>query len=247
LIKKRDQKNLLFLFLLPLAIGLLIGNLSENKPEFSGPLFIMVLATIFSGLLNACRELVSERAIFRRERRVNLQIMPYLLSKIVLLWAIGIIQSLILIFVMRSIIPLNASITEMFVVLTATSLAATIVGLLISALVKAETEAMVISAFVLIAQLVLGGFAFPLDEDWKKGLSSPLISRWSTEALFDAEMRGMDSLESSTVFKKVAFEAKGLQPDEFGKDMFLIFCISLASLMATAFVLISRTQNKKIK
>ena len=57
----------------------------------------------------------------------------------------------------------------------------------------------------------------------------------------------MDSLESSTVFKKVAFEAKGLQPDEFGKDMFLIFCISLASLMATAFVLISRTQNKKIK
>ena len=247
LIKKRDQKNLLFLFLLPLAIGLLIGNLSENKPEFSGPLFIMVLATIFSGLLNACRELVSERAIFRRERRVNLQIMPYLLSKIVLLWAIGIIQSLILIFVMRSIIPLNASITEMFVVLTATSLAATIVGLLISALVKAETEAMVISAFVLIAQLVLGGFAFPLDEDWKKGLSSPLISRWSTEALFDAEMRGMDSLESSTVFKKVAFEAKGLQPDEFGKDMFLIFCISLASLMATTFVLTSRTQNKKNK
>ena len=245
LIKKRDQKNLLFLLLLPLAIGLLIGNLSENSKEYSGPLFIMVLATIFSGLLNACRELVSERAIFRRERRVNLQIMPYILSKITLLSAIGVVQSLIMIVVMRSIIPLNASVSEMFMVLTAISLAATVIGLLISALVKAETEAMVLAAFVLIAQLVLGGFAFPLDQDWKKGLSSPLISRWSTEALFDAEMRGIDSLEKSAAFKKVAFEAKGLQPDEFGKDMVLILCISLASLMATAFVLTSRSQTKK--
>jgi hypothetical protein len=244
LIKKRDQKNLLFLLLSPLAIGLLIGNLSRNSNEFSGPLFILVLATIFSGLLNACRELVSERAIFRRERRVNLKIMPYLLSKVVLLWAIGLIQSLILIGVMCGIIPMNASVIEIFFVLAATSLAATIIGLLISALVKAETEAMVIADFVLIAHLVLGGFAFPLDQEWKKNLSSPLISRWATEALFDSEARGMDSLESSTVFKK-AIEAKGLQPDQFGKDMFLILCISLASLMATAFVLTSRSQTKK--
>lgn len=246
LIKQRDQKNLLFLLLLPLAIGLLIGNLSENSQEFSGPLFIMVLATIFSGLLNACRELVSERAIFRRERRVNLQIMPYLLSKITLLTIIGVIQSLILIVVMRSIISLHASMAEMFAVLTVTSLAATIIGLLISALVKAETEAMVIAAFVLIAQLVLGGFAFPLDQDWKKGLSSPLISRWSTEALFDAELRGLDSDEQRPLFRKVAFESKGLRPDEFDKDMLFIFGISLISLMATALVLTGRSQNKKV-
>ena len=245
LIKQRDKENLIFLTLFPIAIGLLIGNLSTDKLGFSVPLFIMVLATIFSGLLNACREIVAERAIFKRERRVNLQIMPYLMSKIVLLWAIGLMQSLILIIVMRSIISLHANTAEVFLVLAATSLASTIIGLLISAIVVAETQAMSFTNLILIVHLVMGGCVFPLDQDWKKLLASPLISRWATEALLDSELRGMDGSEKSAEFKVREIEAKGLKSDDFDKDIFFIFGISLAALMATAFVLSSRSQNKK--
>jgi ABC-type multidrug transport system ATPase subunit/pSer/pThr/pTyr-binding forkhead associated (FHA) protein len=245
LIKQRDKENLIFLTLFPIAIGLLIGNLSTTTLGFSVPLFIMVLATIFSGLLNSCREIVAERAIFKRERRVNLQIMPYLMSKIALLWTVGVVQSLILIVVMRSIISLNANTAEVFFVLAATSLASTIIGLLISAIVVAETQAMSFTNLILIVHLVMGGCVFPLDQDWKKVLASPLISRWATEALLDSELRGMEANEKSAEFKVREIEAKGLKSDDFGKDIFFIFGISLAALMATAFVLSGRSQNKK--
>ncbi len=76
-------------------------------------------------------------------------------------------------------------------------------------------------------------------------LASPLISRWATEALLDSELRGMDGSEKSAEFKVREIEAKGLKSDDFDKDIFFIFGISLAALMATAFVLSSRSQNKK--
>ena len=246
LIKRRDKENLIFLSLFPVAIGLLIGSLSTDNLGFSVPLFIMVLATIFSGLLNACREIVAERSIFRRERRVNLQIIPYLMSKIALLWMIGLFQSLILIIVMRSIISLNASTAEVFVVLAATSLASTIIGLLISAVVFAETQAMSFTNLVLIIHLVMGGCVFPLDQDWKKSLASPMISRWATEALLDAELRGMKNTEQGVAFKLREIEAKGLNSGDFSKDILFIFGVSFVTLLATTAVLSRRSRSKKI-
>ncbi len=245
LIKRRDKENLIFLTVFPIAIGLLIGSLSTNNLGFSVPLFIMVLATIFSGLLNACREIVAERAIFRRERRVNLQIMPYLMSKIALLWMIGAVQSLILIVVMRSIISLHASTAEVFAVLAATSLASTIIGLLVSAVVAAETQAMSFTNLVLIIHLVMGGCVFPLDQDWKKILASPMISRWATEALLDAELRGMENNEKRAMFKIQEIEAKGLNSDNFEKDISFIFGVSVLTLLITSRVLSHRSRSKK--
>ena len=245
LIKRRDKENLIFLTVFPIAIGLLIGSLSTNNLGFSVPLFIMVLATIFSGLLNACREIVAERAIFRRERRVNLQIMPYLMSKIALLWMIGVVQSLILIVVMRSIISLHASTAEVFAVLAATSLASTIIGLFLSAVVAAETQAMSFTNLVLIIHLVMGGCVFPLDQDWKKILASPMISRWATEALLDAELRGMENKEKRAMFKIQEMEAKGLNSDNFEKDISFIFGVSVLTLLITSRVLSHRSRSKK--
>jgi hypothetical protein len=167
------------------------------------------------------------------------------MSKIALLWTVGVIQSLILIVVMRSIISLNANTAEVFFVLAATSLASTIIGLLISAIVVAETQAMSFTNLILIVHLVMGGSVFPLDQDWKKVLASPLISRWATEALLDSELRGMEANEKSAEFKVREIEAKGLKSDDFGKDIIIIFGISIAALMATAFVLSGRSQNKK--
>ena len=245
LIKKRDKGNLIFLTLFPIAIGLLIGILSTNNLSFSVPLFIMVLATIFSGLLNACREIVAERAIFKRERRVNLKILPYLMSKISLLWTIGIVQIVILIIVMRSIVSLNANTAEVFFVLAATALASTIIGLLISSIVVAETQAMSITSLILIVHLVMGGIVYPLDQDWKKALASPLVSRWATEALLGSELRGMETNEKSTEFKLREIDAKGLKSDDFHKDLLFIFGIALMALMTTTFVLSGRFKNKK--
>jgi hypothetical protein len=216
-----------------------------NKPNFAVALLIMVLATIFSGLLNACREIVAERAIFKRERRVNLKILPYLVSKIAVLWTIGIIQILILTIVMKSIISLNANTAEVIFVLAATALASTIIGLLISSIVVAETQAMSITNLILIVHLVMGGCVFPLDQDWKKVLASPLVSRWATEALLDSELRGMQVDEEKTEFKLKEIDSKGLNTNNLNNDLLIILVISLTALMSTAYVLSGRFQNKK--
>lgn len=65
---------------------------------FPGPgdapkiLFIMAFAAIMFGCINAAREVVKELSIYKRERLVNIGIIPYLFSKIVVLGVLCLLQ-----------------------------------------------------------------------------------------------------------------------------------------------------------
>lgn len=54
--------------------------------------FLMALAAIWFGCSNAAREIVSERAIYRRERMVGLSLYAYLASKVFVLSSICVVQ-----------------------------------------------------------------------------------------------------------------------------------------------------------
>src|SRR5216684_1251529 len=60
-------------------------------------LFIMAFAAVMFGCINGAREIVKEEPIYRRERTVNLGIVPYMLSKVVVLGVLCLVQSAILV------------------------------------------------------------------------------------------------------------------------------------------------------
>ena len=64
-----------------------------NALEAIALLFFMATATLFLGGFVASRAIAEERAVFMRERLVNLGLVPYVLSKLCVLGLFSVIQS----------------------------------------------------------------------------------------------------------------------------------------------------------
>lgn len=73
-------------------------------------LFLMAFSAIMFGCINAIREFVKKAPIYRRERTVNLGILPYMLSKIAVLGLLCLLQSLILVVCVAIFDPYSHSI-----------------------------------------------------------------------------------------------------------------------------------------
>ena len=71
-------------------------NSMQSTPDHAGSIFFVVVAAVWFGTSNAAREIVSERAIYMRERMVNLGLFNYVFSKFVLLSLFCVVQCTIL-------------------------------------------------------------------------------------------------------------------------------------------------------
>jgi ABC-type multidrug transport system permease subunit len=149
-------------------------------------LFIFSCVAIWVGLSNSVREIVKEAAIFLRERLLNLGLLPYLGSKLLIRSALVLAQTiLIAITVIIGFKPPEPDLIPWFLGLGITTfltlLASTGLSLMISASVKSENEANGILPLVMIPQIIFSGVLFDLE-----GISSKLswltISRWSIGA-----------------------------------------------------------------
>ena len=193
-IKKTDTINLLILFLQAPLIGLLIGltlGKEENNPNlppsFINPVFVMIVCSIFFGVLNTSREIVAERAIYYRERMVMLKIPSYLFSKYFLLTFISIFQSVTLVIVTYYLCGLKGDIMFIILNITLLSLSSMALGLLLSAIVKTPEAAISMAIFAIIPQIIFGGAILLIGkmEGIMKYASYLLLSRWA----FDSIMR----------------------------------------------------------
>jgi len=133
-------------------------------------LFIMAFATVLFGCINGTREFVKEAAIYRRERTVNLGIMPYMFSKIVVLGILCFLQSAVLTFVIEVGEPLHQGIflspvLETYITLTLTAFAGLMLGLAISAVAPNNDRAVSFVPLILIPQVIFSGAIIPL-KDW---------------------------------------------------------------------------------
>lgn len=173
---KADRQNLALLLGQAPAIGLILAflfqpNLFGLSQEFSQRglfpiqdgqtlLFMLMVSCLMFGVVNSCREIVKELPIFRRERLVNLQLLPYLLSKVLLLGAIGLAQSAILLAAVSARVPLGVGPPEslqIYAFLFAACLGGVLMGLLLSSLTSSAEQAMSLVSVVLILQIVLSG------------------------------------------------------------------------------------------
>jgi hypothetical protein len=64
--------------------------------DYTAAIFFLVVSAIWFGTSNAAREIVSERAIYMRERMVNLGLLNYVFSKFILLAVFCIVQCTVL-------------------------------------------------------------------------------------------------------------------------------------------------------
>lgn len=151
-------------------------------------LFIMAFATVLFGCINGTREFVKEAAIYRRERAVNLGIMPYMFSKIAVLGVLCLFQSAVLTFFVEIGEPLHQGIAlppvlETYITLTLTSLAGLMIGLAISAVAPNNDRAVSFVPIILIPQVIFSGAIIPL-KDWLTQILAVIFpTRWAMAAL----------------------------------------------------------------
>ncbi|MBM3323761.1 ATP-binding cassette domain-containing protein, partial [candidate division WOR-3 bacterium] len=137
-------------------IGLVFGN--KDYQYMGGVLFMMALAAIWFGATNSCREIVSELSVYRRERMVNLKIVPYILSKAFVLSVFLLVQCLVLSVIVKLMVgQLPGSILGHTAVLTLGGIAGSAMGLLISALLSSTEGAMGLVPVTLIPQVLFAG------------------------------------------------------------------------------------------
>ena len=65
-------------------------------PKAQALVNMLAFSAIFLGLFGSAYEVVKERAVYERERMINLGIVPYMMSKVSVLMGFGVIQCLLL-------------------------------------------------------------------------------------------------------------------------------------------------------
>lgn len=194
---RRDRINLLLSILVaPVGIGLLKVAIGDVKPFIAVAgnhvnasiqvLLVFVCACLWVGLSGSLQEIVKEKAIYARERAVNLKVRAYLGAKVFVLGLLAIFQAVLIAHAIATwfvapLDPLVAWESGIAIASLLTLVASFSLGLLVSAVVHNSSQANSLLALLLIPQIVFSGALFKL-EGIAQTLSYFTISRWSIGA-----------------------------------------------------------------
>ncbi|HZS76425.1 MAG TPA: ATP-binding cassette domain-containing protein [Ktedonobacteraceae bacterium] len=151
-------------------------------------LFIMAFAAVLFGTLNGVRAIVREIPIYRRERMVNLGLIPYMFSKIIILGILSLFQSAVLVYFVNLKTPFHGGIIlpvlwEIYITMALTNLAGLMLGLMISALAPSTDRAMSLVPLVLIPQVIFSGIIFMLNTPVLQIIGGLFAARWGMAGL----------------------------------------------------------------
>jgi ABC-type multidrug transport system ATPase subunit/CRP-like cAMP-binding protein len=152
-------------------------------------LFFLISTGIFFGISNAIREIVKEYPIFRRERMVNLSIVPYVSSKAVVIAPILVVQEVLMVAVLFAAQRLPERGLSVYGPLLLTiclnAFAAMAMGLFVSAVVSNADQASRLVPMLLIPQLLFSGaiLSVPAMGVVGQAISRVMISKWAFDAL----------------------------------------------------------------
>ncbi len=142
----------------------LLAGMSATKDNTIA-MFFVVICCVWFGTSNAAREIVTERAIYLRERMVNLSLVNYVISKYILLSFVCVIQCTMLLGIVFVSLGFQGG-PQAFLAelanLIALAMSATALGLLISTAVDSAEAAMALTPIALIPQIILTGIMVPM-------------------------------------------------------------------------------------
>jgi len=193
-------------------ICLIFDNISQAVP------FLMAISAIWFGTNNAAREIVGETAIYKRERMFNQGILPYVLSKITVLGAFATLQSLLFVLIIFVKFHGNSpSWNEPFISflwMLLLSIAASLLGLLLSALVSSTEKVMTLVPIALIPQIMLAGIVTKINSIWVEFLSYFTLARWGTE--------GFSLIQKNITVPNIVIDKERSSYDESTQDVDLV-------------------------
>jgi ABC transport system ATP-binding/permease protein len=164
-LKFGDFAQTLLLFLQAPLVALLVAFMASGSNEIQ-TIFMAMFAALWFGCSNSVREIVDEQTIYRRERQTGLKIPSYVLSKLLVLSFIALVQCVSVMIVLLLVRhALSLSLQEILggiAILFLVALNGTLIGLVISALVKTPEKALALFPLVLIPELLLSGLFMPV-------------------------------------------------------------------------------------
>ncbi len=157
-----DKASLLLLFGQAPLIGyfctLVWGGIETDTETLR---FILCLSAHWFGLIDACREIVKERAIFARERVFGLSVTGYVLSKLAVLGVVAVTQVVLLQFTVEWSLALHGPMLLQTLLLSLCALSGVGLGLLVSALAKTQERAVFAVPLLILPQILFSEFAVP--------------------------------------------------------------------------------------
>ncbi|MEU9080171.1 FHA domain-containing protein [Kitasatospora sp. NPDC004745] len=169
-----DRLFLTIMVVLPFVIGLMCRVMAGSRitPDNAvNCLLTLCIGGLLTGAANSVRELVKERAIYRRERVVGLSRSAYLVSKVVVLGTVTVGQAVVLTVVGLAGVDLSFAVPtgvvmpqlpELIIAVALLAFSAMMLGLVVSAVVEKEEATMPLLVLLSVVQIVFSGLMLKL-------------------------------------------------------------------------------------
>ena len=198
-VKLGNPANIKIILLQPIIIALLVivtfeafrsdvvvDPFERSKFEIAetGLIFLVCLAAVWFGVSLSAKEIVEEKAIYLRERKMRLTPIVYLLSKQIVLGGLLFVQLAIFMGMLLMkygddmVFPMET--TAFLMILGGASV---LYGLALSAFSNSSESVMSILPIALMPQIILSGIVSPVKSDLMEILSYFTFGRWGTEGL----------------------------------------------------------------
>jgi ABC-type multidrug transport system ATPase subunit len=168
-----------------------------NIPAY---LFMCVVVALFIGLNVSAEEIIKDRKLLQRESFLNLSRFSFLNSKVLILFAISAIQTLMFVLIGNSILEIRGLTWSYWLILFSTACFANMLGLNISSGLKSVVAIYVLIPLILVPHLLFSGVIVSFDklhksiasEEYVPGIGDVMVSRWSYEALAVNQFKNND-------------------------------------------------------
>lgn len=185
-------------------------------------IFMGLIVALFLGLTVSAEEIFRDRKILKRESFLNLSRSSYLVSKILILFTISAIQSILFVLIANNILGIRSMTFEYWFALFTTAAFANMLGLNVSASFNSAVTIYILIPLVMIPMMILSGAMFPFDK-MNRSIGSvkkvPFIAefmptKWSFEALmvnqfknnkFEKNFYEIEKRVSTADFKQVYY------------------------------------------
>ncbi|MCX6287611.1 MAG: ATP-binding cassette domain-containing protein [Bacteroidetes bacterium] len=160
-------------------------------------MFMSVVVALFLGMMVSAEEIFRDRRILKREAFLHLSRSSYLNSKIILLFVLSAIQTLLYVLIGDWILGIKGMTLAYWLILFSASCFANMAGLNISSGLDSIVAIYIIIPFILVPQLLLSGTIVPFDNlnptissrIYVPFVGDMMASRWSFEAMAVEQFR----------------------------------------------------------
>ena len=192
---------------------------NHNIPVY---FFMSVVVALFFGLTMSAEEIFRDRKILKREQFLHLSRSSYLTSKVMVLFLISAMQTILFILVGNYILEIPLTELRYWLILFSCTCFANMLGLNISASFNSAVTIYILIPVLIIPQLLLSGVVISFDKfnpSVGKPVGIPLAgemmaSRWAFEAFmvtqfkdnpFEAQFYDLDKTIAQSEYKRIYF------------------------------------------